>query len=427
MFIHCRLKLSHLANSISAITLALGLVIAEPAAQKSLAQEAPVQINGLGATFPAPLYTNEDGWFNTYGNAVPPAFNYSGPINSNVQFRYAAVGSEAAINSFFTQTPPSIGEKSTVPRPIAFGVIDAPLEQLGLEERTVTGDPNSGLPIQVPLVADAIAVTYNPQGLRTPPGGLRFSRATYCGIFTGQITNFSHYRLQLDTTFPSALNLQIKVVRRSDSSGSTYLLSKHLKTVCQGTPYPWNRGVGTISVVGDPPANPDPNTVYWPKNFLSVNGSSEVAKTVAKNPGAIAYIENSVRLTAFLPAAALENEAGYFAAPSPEAIISALKDANDTNPNPKIITLDVSNPADQSAYPIPAVNYLWLYSKYVDTNLVVAIRGFFNDFVTSVTPSSDPQRNADQIAINQGYAPLPRNVKDAVRGVVNTYVSSDGN
>lgn len=258
MFFHCRLKLSHLVSSISAMSLAVGLVIAEPTTQKSLAQEAPTQING-------------------------------------------------------------------------------------------------GSLIQEPLVPDAIAVTYNPQGLRLPPGGLRLSRETYCGIFTGNITNFSHPRFQLDTTFPSAINLQLTVVRRSDSSGSTLLLSQHLKAVCAGTAYPWNRGVGTVSVAGDPPPNPAPNVVYWPANFLSVSGSSGVATTVAKNPGVIGYVENSVRLAAFLPAAALENQAGYFVAPSPAAITAAFTDTSDSNTDSKIITINVPNPLHESAYPIPAV------------------------------------------------------------------------
>ncbi len=351
MFFDCRLKLSHLASSISAMTVIIGLVIAEPTTQKSLAQEAPTQINGLGAN-PAPLFTNQGGWFNTYSSALSPALNPPGPINPNVQFRYTAVGSEAGITSFFTQTPPSTNEtaKETVSSPIAFGVIDTPVELLGIEKQTVTGGPNRGPLIQVPLVADAIAVTYNSQGMRVPPGGLRMSRATFCGVFTGNIKNYNSSWFQLDTTFPQAINLALKIVRRSDSSGSTFLLSQHLKTVCEGTPFPWNRGVGTVSVEGDPPANPAPNTVYWPSNFLSVSGSLGVARTVAQNPGAIGYVENSVRLAEFLPAAALANQAGYFVAPSPTAITAALMDASDSNPDPRSITINVPNPLQQSAY-----------------------------------------------------------------------------
>lgn len=45
-------KSSHLASSISVMTLAAGLAFAEPITQRALAQ---TQINGAGATFPNPL------------------------------------------------------------------------------------------------------------------------------------------------------------------------------------------------------------------------------------------------------------------------------------------------------------------------------------------------------------------------------------
>lgn len=410
---------SHLASSISVITLAVGLAFAESATQRSLAQTAPTQINGAGATFPNPLYTSQGGWFSTYGVASSGAVNPPGPINPNVQFNYNSIGSGAGISAFLTQVEPA----GTNP-PIAFGASDAPL---GSDQRTVTGGPNIGRAIQVPVVAGAVTLSYNPQGMNLPPSGLRLSRATYCGILNGNITNYNDRRITADNGGRLiSTNLPIVGVRREDGSGTTFLISNHLNTICK-SPFNWNRGVGTTSTTGPVPANPEPNTVYWPSSFLSASGGSGVARTIASNPGGFGYVENSTRIVEGLPASVLRNRAGNFVSPRPDAVSVALADVNDLDPDPRILTITVPDPEQATAYPIVGVTYQLYYDDYSNGRVAAGIRGFINNFVADPTPSSDPLLNADTIAINRGYAPLSASLKTRVRNVVNTYVDTAPN
>lgn len=416
-------KSSYLASSISVMTLAVGLAFAAPATQRVLAQTV-TQINGAGATFPNVLYTSQGGWFNVYGRASSGAVNPPGPINPNVQFNYNSIGSGAGISAFLTQVEPA----GTNP-PISFGASDAPLRSsTATPVPTITGTPNRGPAVQVPVVAGAVTLSYNPQGLNVPPGGLRFSRATYCGILNGNITNFNDQRITQDNNGVQVSTGQpIRVVRRADSSGTTFLLTNHLETICQ-TPFNWNRGVGTAPETDNSNnADNDPATINWPTNFIAAAGGSGVSQTIDATVGGFGYVENATRNAQGLPAANLQNRAGTFVAPTSGAVSTALQGAPDLDPDPRIITITVPNPAQAAAYPIIGVTYQLYYDIYSSASVAAGIRGFINDFVADPTPSSNPSLNANTIAADLGYAPLSSTLKTQVRNVVTTYVDTTAN
>ena len=60
-----------------------------------------------------------------------------------------------------------------------------------------------------------------------PTGVITLNKAQVCGIFSGKFTKWS----QVGVTVPANLN-DFKVVYRSDSSGTTELLTRHLQAVC---------------------------------------------------------------------------------------------------------------------------------------------------------------------------------------------------
>lgn len=146
-------KTSHLASSISVMTVAAGLAFGPLTTQKSVAQ---TTLNGAGSTFVAPLL-----------NALDQA-------DPNVTINYAGGGSGAGRTAFLTQSPA-----------VDFGASDSPL---AANQRTVTGSPNRGPAIQVPIITGPISLAFNPAGLSVPSSGLRFSRRTYCGILNGAIS-----------------------------------------------------------------------------------------------------------------------------------------------------------------------------------------------------------------------------------------------
>lgn len=387
-------KSSYVASSVSIMTLAVNLAFGSLTTQQSLAQ---TTISGVGSTFVAFLFMRD--WFGI-----------------GLLFNYAGVGSGSELTAFLTQTPPS-GD-SSVPRPISFGASDSPLTTSQL---TVTGSPNSGLPVQVPVITGGIALAYNPAGMTVPAGGLRLSRRTYCGILDGQITNWNNPAITRDNGGRRvAPNIPIKVVRPIDSSATTFNLSNHLNTVCQNlspSSYNWNRGVG--------------NVVSWPTTFLSAEDSSGLIRTVSTTRGGFGYADESTRLATtgvtIRPLhAVLQNQAGNYVAPTSAAVAAAFTDAVDIDAEPRIITLGsptsnptlLQNPTALNAYPIVGPSYLLFYDIYSSSSIADAIKRFIPALFST---------SGDDIVEFQGYAPLPENLQTTVNDVVQTYVDTSAN
>ena len=376
-------KTSHLVSSISVMTVAAGLAFGPLTTQKSVAQ---TTLNGAGSTFVAPLLTALD------------------QANSSITINYAGGGSGAGRTAFLTQSPA-----------VDFAASDSPLSA---SQRTVTGSPNQGPAVQVPITTGAISLAFNPAGLSVPSSGLRLSRRSYCGILNGAITNWNDPAITTDNGRRVAANLPIRVVRRSDSSGTTFNLTNHLTTVCKGfTPssFNWSRGAG--------------QTVNWPSTFLSTQGGSGVVKLVASTRGAIGYADESNRLSAGRTTTAralLANQSGNYVAPTAAAASAAFTGAVDIDPSPTIITLGgpsnnpnlLLNPPAAQAYPIVGPSYLLAYDVYSSAGVAAAVRSLVSGaFSTS----------GDSIATNLGYAPLPESLQTAALKVINTYVDVSAN
>jgi ABC-type phosphate transport system substrate-binding protein len=123
----------------------------------------------------------------------------------------------------------------------------------------------TGNPIQVPLYILPVAVAYDPVygkvknadgsitelkfRVKVPrpdgSGGLKLSKAAYCGIFNGTITNWNSPVLKTlngnqslrDTADPVAdasWSVPIRLVGRSETSGTTSLWMRHLAAACAG-------------------------------------------------------------------------------------------------------------------------------------------------------------------------------------------------
>ncbi|MEH1841625.1 MAG: substrate-binding domain-containing protein [Nostoc sp.] len=373
-------RLNNLTNSISVLAITIGLVVGQSATQKSLAQTIG---NGVGASTVNALFTGL--------KTVAPS----------ITLTYSPVGSGAGLTAFFTQTPPA-----GTPGPITFAASDDPVA--GTE--TVTGGRGY---VQVPVVGVGITLAYNANGLTVPTGGIKLSRASYCGILNGSIKNWDDKSISADNGGQIAGNVPIKVVRRSDSSGSTFVLSSHLNTACKpaatpGLPaaYVWNRGVGT--------------TVNWPTTFIGATGGSGVATAIASTKGAIGYVDSATRLARNLPAALLRNKTGNYTAPSTDAITDALLGGTvvkyGTNPTNRLIRIDnLNDPTRPNAYPISTATYFLFYDIYSDATITNSIKSLLTLASGSI---------GDTFVASLGYAPLPASIKTVSIGVVNTCVNS---
>ncbi len=281
------------------------------------AQAQTVQISGAGATFAAPLLQR---WFDAYNRTVDP----------NVQISYQSVGSGAGLEQYINGT-------------VDFGASEGPMNNENNRSRYENFKAKFGYePLQLPLAGGAIEFAYNLPGIED--GELILKRETYCGIVTGEITRWDDIRIkaQNPTLVDRLPELDITWVHRSDGSGTTFVFTNHIRTVCPN----WTAGFGT--------------SVEWPVG-IGGQGNEGVAATILQEEGAIGYVNQSYAKLENMDTARIENKAGNVVAFSPEGATSAL-DA----PIPEDFALLVPDPEGPNDYPIVGLFWVMLYREYPD-------------------------------------------------------------
>jgi phosphate transport system substrate-binding protein len=260
------------------------------------------------------------------------------------------------------------GVKSVIDRTVDFGASDAAMKPEDMA--TVQGG------VQLfPMTAGSIVLAYNLKGIDT----LKLSRKAYAGIFLGTVKRWNDPLIAATNPGVALPDLPINVVVRADSSGTSFVLSKHLSAISPD----FATGVGTNTL---------PNWGVGTK----AKGNEGVTASVMTTPGSIGYIEYGYARSQKVPMAALENKSGKFVEASTASGQAALASA--TLPDDMIVW--ASDPDVAEAYPI--VTYTWLicYKKYPDKNKLQAMQDLLKYGLT------DGQKDAEPL----GYIPLPANV-----------------
>jgi phosphate transport system substrate-binding protein len=307
--------------------------------------EVTSELHGAGASFPAPLY---DRWFKEFVRAHP-----------HVRVDYQSVGSGAGVTQFTNKT-------------VDFAASDAAMtdEEIGKIDRGVQ---------LLPLTAGSIVLSYNLPELSAP---LRLSRAAYTGMFLGKITKWNDPVIAAANPGVRLPELPIAVLRRADSSGTTFVFTQHLSAISPE----WKSGPGTSK---------SPN---WPTG-IGAKGNEGVTSSIAQTPGAIGYVEFGYAKLSKMPIAILENKAGAFVAASTASAQAALAGAA----LPDNLRLFLPDPDGKDAYPIVTYTWLLAYRKYDDPKTAAALK----DVVKYCL--SEGQKVSEEM----GYVPLPQSVVDA--------------
>ena len=320
----------------------IGLVIIGCSEKQEVAH-AQTLINGAGSSFDNPAFMM---WKDAYAKH-----------EKDVQINYQSVGSGAGIQQLLKQT-------------VDFGASDAPMT-----DEAMKGAP--GKILHIPIVAGAVAITYNVPG--SPK--LKFDDATLAGIYLGEITKWNDSKiaaLNSGVTLPDA---PIAVVHRSDGSGTTFIFTDYLSTVSKE----WATKVGKNT------------SVNWPTG-VGAKGSDGVAGQVKQIPGAIGYVELAYAEQNKMPVAELKNAAGKFVAPSPESVSKAMSTAT----IPDDFRFSMVNAPGEGSYPIAGASWVLLYEKQADAKKGKILVNFLKWCVTEGQKTS-PQLN---------YAPLPDGIEE---------------
>ncbi len=313
-----------------------------------------MRLTGSGASFPFPLYTT---WFKAYHKANPSAF-----------VDYQAKGSGAGIKDFINHT-------------VDFAASDAAMNDEEIAK------VKEGVQL-LPMTAGTIVLAYNLPG---NPQGLKLSREVYPAILLGKITKWNDPKIVKDNPGVKLPDLDITVVRRADSSGTTFVFTKHLSAVSEA----WKKGPGTGK------------TVKWPSSdkIVAAPKNDGVTATIKQTPGAIGYIEYTYAKLAKVNMASLQNKAGKFVAPSDDAGAAALANAK----MPPDLRVWLSDPEGDTSYPIATYTWMLFYKKYDDPKKAEALRKLVDWCLT------DGQKMSPKL----GYIALPPNVVKTVKEAAN--------
>ena len=272
-----------------------------------------------------------------------------------------------------------------------------------------TGANKRSTIFHAPIVAAPIAVLVNLPAKKD----IYLSSATVAKIFAGEITMWNDPAIVADnnrvvksviyrkdangnvkkdskgnpivlrntskTIYYTLPNKPIKVVFRSDTSGTTNNFTRFLNGV---SPSVWTK-----------PAN-DAFTTAFPGNInattnigriVGANGSQGVATLAAKTPYSITYAEKQWGTSFGLRAAYVGNASGNFTYPDSAATSAFLGEAKQAADG--IVTFDY-NTKLAGAYPIGVISYMLLETSYSDKAKGAAVKELAEYFLSPECASS---------------------------------------
>jgi phosphate transport system substrate-binding protein len=277
-------------------------------------------INGAGATFPAPIYQK---WFGEYHTA-----------HSGIQINYQSLGSGAGIAQLTAGT-------------VDFGASDMPMTDAQIAKLPAKS-------FHFPTVLGAVVPTYNVPGVTQ---ALKFSPETLSAIFLGTITKWNDPKLVKDNPGVSLPNKDIVVAHRSDGSGTTFVWTDYLSKISPE----WKSKVGSGT------------SVQWPTG-LGGAGNEGVAGLVKQTPNAIGYVELIYAAKNKMAYGSVKNAAGAYISASTESVSEAAAGA--AKAMPADFRVSITNAPGKGAYPISSFTWLLVPAKFADASKGTAMKGF---------------------------------------------------
>lgn len=233
--------------------------------------------------------------------------------------------------------------------------------------------------VYIPVAIGGVAVIYKVPGVTN----LQMSAGTIAKIFSGQVVKWNDGAIKGENPSANLPDKVIKVIVRSDSSGTSNVFSDYLSQAGRGT---WPKGVTSQFPV---PAG----------NGIAQKGSDGVSNYVAGDQGdyAITYSETSFAEERKLDVVKVINQAGKAVLPTPGAVGDAM-DAAIVN-NDGTLTLNFNAPA-ATAYPISTTAYL-IAQQSMDKAKGDILRTFLTYALTG----------CQSRVVSLGYAPIPTSIQ----------------
>jgi phosphate transport system substrate-binding protein len=311
-------------------------------------------ITGAGATFPYPVYAK---WAEMYKAQTGNGLNYQ------------SVGSGAGIKQIKART-------------VDFGASDMPLPAAELNA--------AGL-FQFPAIMGGVVPIVNLPG--TTPGQLKLTGAVLADIFLGKIKMWNAPQIAALNPGVKLPATEITVVRRADSSGTSFLWTDYLSQVSPE----WKQKIGAGTAV------------KWAVG-VGGKGNEGVAANVQRIKGSIGYVEWAYAKKNRMQHTQLQNREGVFLQPDDDAFKAAAAGANWAGTPGFAVVL--TNQPGKASWPVTGASYILLHKSQADSAKGKEVLKFF-DWA---------YKHGDAAAAELDYVPMPdtvtKLVQDAWRGNV---------
>ncbi len=312
-------------------------------------------LNGAGATFPQPVYSE---WGARFADAQGTQVNYQG------------IGSGGGIAQFTAGT-------------VDFGATDAAMKDEEIAEAKSKGEP-----VHIPTVLGAVTASYNVKGVEK---GLKLDGKVLADIYLGTVKTWNDPAIAGQNDGTDLPDTKITVCHRSDESGTTKNFTQFLAAYSPE----WEKGPGVDK------------SVKWPTG-TGAKGNDGVAGCVKQTDGAIGYVEQAFALQNEFTFASVKNKDGQYVEPT----LAAASAAGEGAQPPADLRFSTIDAAGAETYPITAVTFLLAYQDVCKAGLDAKRAGLLKNWLDYAL--GDGQKVAPELE----YAPLPDAIKTKAQAKV---------
>lgn len=305
-------------------------------------------------------------------NGAGATFPY--PIYSKWFSEYNRLHPEVKINY------QSIGSGGGI-RQVSDGIVDFGATDSPMSDQQIASAKFKTL--HIPTVLGAIVPIYNLPGVNKD---LNFSGDVIADIYLNKIKKWNDPRIVQDNPGVSFPDQPILAVYRSDGSGTTFIFTDFLAKVSPA----WATTVGRNT------------SVRW-RAGIGQKGNEGVAGMVRQAPYAFGYVELIFAVHNKMAFGTVKNQAGNFIKASTDSVTAAAAAA--AKSIPEDFRVSITNAPGAASYPISSFTWLLVPTASRDAVKARALSGFLNWMLD----------HGESEAAAQSYAPLPKQMQDAVR------------
>jgi phosphate transport system substrate-binding protein len=331
---------------------------------------------------------------------------FAAPLQNAAQAFYTSRNPRASINGY-QAVGSGTGEADVLKKVVDWGGTDVPMQQKDIYKSEPSGDNYQVSQfLQVPIALGGVAIAYNVPGLKDK--ALVLNANCLAWIYSGQVEYWNSKVIQNLNKGVKLPHQRIVVVARGDSSGTTFIFTNFLHAAA---PKAW-------------PTLPSKSALTLPVGGIAGSGNAGVASDVQNTTDSIGYVEYSYLLlnpSLLRGVVAVVNKSGKAVQPS----IAGVAAAAAARPAVSATGFSIVWQWGSKTYPIAGYTWavIWKQNQTSDAEGTLLVK--YLDWLSHSGAINGTTAGQD-VAVQQGYVPLPANIQQLARTTLLQCVGSHG-